>query len=178
VGAARMRFDAYYLGFRDDDATYAQGWGEETRHSLGARAWGQHDDWDWNWEALYQLGRFAGREIRAWTLATDTGYTLPALPWTPRIGISANVASGDRDADDGTLETFNPLFPRGTYFDELGLLGPRNFFNVHPGVTLEPLPNLTLTADVDFFWRLSGRTASTIQRETCFETGRLRMRAT
>ena len=154
-GVPGLRLDLYYLGFRDADATYAQGSGRETRHSLGARFWGADGGWDWNWEALYQFGRFAGSDIGAWTLASDTGYRLHELPWAPRLGLGANIASGDRDRDDGSLQTFNPLFPRGTYFDELGLLGPRNFFNVHPFLTVRPRPDLSLTADVDFFWRLS-----------------------
>lgn len=148
------RVDLYYLGFRDDLASYAAGSGGETRHSLGTRLWGRGQGWDWNWEAIYQFGRFDGGPLSAWSLATDTGYTLEASAWAPRIGINANVASGDRDPDDDSLETFNPLFPRGTYFDELALLGPRNFVNVHPRLDLHPHPDVTLTGDVDFYWRL------------------------
>ncbi len=155
MGLLGLRLDLYYLGFRDDHSTYAQGTDRETRHTLGTRLWGRHRGLDWNWEALYQFGQFGSGEIGAWSIATDTGYTLRTLPWTPRVGFSANIASGDRDPDDSSLQTLNPLFPRGTYFDELGLLGPRNFFNVHPGLTLQPLSNVTLGVDVDFFWRLS-----------------------
>ena len=155
LGAPGLRWDLYYLGYRNDHAAYAQGTGKETRHSLGARAWGEHAGWDWNWEGILQVGRFAGADLLAWTLATDTGYTLSGSAWTPRIGLSANIASGDRDRGDRDLETFNPLFPRGTYFDALGLLGPRNFVNFHPNVALTPRPDVTLTADVDCFWRLS-----------------------
>jgi hypothetical protein len=146
--------DLYYLGFRNREATYAAGFGRETRHTVGTRLWGARKRWDWNWEAIYQFGRFDEGDIRAWSIATDTGYTLSAMTWSPRVGINANVATGDRDADDDSLETFNPLFPRGPYFDELSLLGPRNFFNVHPSVALHPRDDLTLTADVDFYWRL------------------------
>jgi hypothetical protein len=155
LGLPGMRWDLYYLGYRNEHAAYAQGAGKEKRHSLGVRAWGRHADWDWNGEGIVQVGRFDGADLMAWTVATDTGYTISDASWAPRLGVSANVASGDRDRGDRDLETFNPLFPRGTYFDALGLLGPRNFVNLHPSVTAAPRPDVTLIADVDFFWRLS-----------------------
>ncbi len=152
--AAGRGVDYYYLGFRDDEGVFQQGTAHERRHSLGVRLWGGEGPWDWNWEALYQFGRFGGGDIRAWTLATDTGYTFRHARWRPRVAINANVASGDDDPDDPDLGTFNPLYPRGNYFSEAAVLGPRNFFNVHPFVTVRPAPGWSVTADVNFFWRL------------------------
>ena len=76
------------------------------------------------------------------------------MPLTPRLALSANIASGDDDPDDANLETFNPLYPRGSYFSEVALLGPRNFYNLHPFLTVNPTDRLSITTDVDFFWRL------------------------
>src|SRR5690606_1930201 len=92
--------------------------------------------------------------IRAWSLATDTSRALPGA-MTPRLGLSANIASGDDDPDDPDLGTFSALFPRGNYFSELALLGPRNFYNLHPYLSFSPYSGLELTAELDFFWRLS-----------------------
>jgi hypothetical protein len=146
--------DLYYLGYHNDFGAYAQGVADETRHSVGTRLWGEVGGWDWNWETLLQWGSFGAGDILAWTVASDTGYTWREVPWTPRLGLSANVASGDRNPDNPDLETFNPLFPRGNYFSELALLGPRNFYNVHPFLTVNPRDDLSLTVDFDFFWRL------------------------
>ena len=146
--------DAYYLGYHNDDGTYQQGTATETRHTLGLRVWGERRGWDWNWELIGQWGTFGAGQIGAWSVASETGYTWGSVPWTPRLGFSANVASGDQDPADRNLQTFNPLFPRGIYFSELALLGPRNFYNLHPYLTVLPHPRLVLTADVDFFWRL------------------------
>ena len=146
--------DLYYLGFQDDRAVYAQGAGGETRHSLGLRLWGAPGDWDYNGEVVYQCGTFGTGEIQAWTVAINTGYTWTAGPWHPRVGLSTNIASGDRDDADHDLETFNPLFPRGSYFSETALLGPRNFVNVQPSLTLTPLEAVSVTLDVNWFWRL------------------------
>ena len=147
--------DWYYLGFEDEEAEYAQGRDHETRHSVGARLWGASGGWDYNFEALYQWGRFGRGHIRAWTVASDIGYTWNDVRSYPRVGLRADIASGDRDPNDADLETFNPLFPRGNYFNELANLGPRNFFDVHPFLTLEVLEPLTLTADWNFYWRQS-----------------------
>jgi hypothetical protein len=34
-------------------------------------------------------------------------------------------------------------------------LGPFNFFNIHPFLTIQPFSSLSTTLDVDFFWRQS-----------------------
>lgn len=146
--------DLYYLGYQGKRTTYAQGSAGETRHTFGMRLWGQRDGFDWNWEGIYQWGSFGHGDISAWSLGTDTGHTWREVPWKPRLGISANIASGDKDPTDRDLQTLNPLFPRGNYFSELGLLGPQNFFNAHPFLTVQPRADLTLTADIDFYWRL------------------------
>ena len=152
--ARTSSIDLYYLGYHADRTNYVQGSAQETRHTLGMRLWGNRDGFDWNWEAIYQWGTFGRGNINAWSLGTDTGHTWPHAPWKPRLGLSANIASGDKDPGDRDLQTLNPLFPRGNYFSELGLLGPQNFFNVHPFLTVQPRADLTLTADIDFYWRL------------------------
>ncbi len=68
--------------------------------------------------------------------------------------MNAKIASGDRDPADPDLESFSALFPRGNYFSEAAVLGPRNFFNLHPFLTVNPSQAWSLTTDVNFFWRL------------------------
>ncbi len=146
--------DLYYLGFHDAAGRYVQARGRETRHTIGTRLWGAHSGWDWNVELAGQAGKFNGGDIRAWTVASEIGRRWSDAPLKPRLALSANIASGDRNAGDRRLGTFNPLFPRGSYFDELALLGPRNFVNLHPFVTVWPHDDLSITADWNFFWRL------------------------
>jgi len=151
---AKGGIDLYYLGFENDNAVYNQGAGKETRHSIGTRLWGKKiNGWDYNCEFLYQWGRFGNGDIMAWTAASEAGFTWHNAPLGPRVALNANIASGDRDPSDPDLQTFNPLYPRGNYFSELGLLGPRNFFNVHPFLTINPLANVSITTDVNFYWR-------------------------
>lgn len=151
---APTSFDIYYLGFRDREATYVQGTARELRHSVGVRVHGAHGPADWNWEGVIQWGTFGSADILAWTLATDTGFRLESLPFRPRIFLSANAASGDKNPNDSDLETFNPLFPRGNYFSHIALVGPRNFLNLHPGIEFELTESFVFTLDTNVFWRM------------------------
>lgn len=146
--------DLYYLGYDNDSSSFVQGTEEEHRHSLGLRLWGEDAHWDWNWEAVYQFGSFGAGDIEAWTVASETGYRWDEAPWHPRIALSANIATGDDDPADGNLGTFSPLFPRGNYFSEAAVLGPRNFYNLHGILSVKPAAGWSLTAGANFFWRM------------------------
>jgi hypothetical protein len=147
--------DLYYLGFYSRQARYDQGSAREVRHSLGTRLWRLAAPLDYNFEALYQWGRFGSGEIRAWTVASDTGYCWENLPLRPRVALKADIASGDRNRNNPRLQTFNPLFPKGAYFSEDALIGPANLINLDPTLNLHLSGQLVLTADWDFFWRES-----------------------
>lgn len=155
----RLGIDVYYLGLDRRNTRYASGVGDETRHTIGARIWGRHAGWDHDTEFVLQLGTFdrgaISEDILAWTVASNTGYTFENVAWKPRLGLKLNVASGDDDPNDGTLGTFNPLFPRNNYFNDATLLAPYNFFDVHPSITLKPSDSLTLIASWDAFFRYS-----------------------
>ncbi|HEY2950946.1 MAG TPA: alginate export family protein, partial [Verrucomicrobiae bacterium] len=99
--------DFYYLGLERDSAQFDQGNARELRHSIGTRLWGSAAGWDWNFEFVYQFGEFGDGDISAWTAASDTGFSFAQIPWSPRIGLKADVTSGDRNPNDHDLETFN-----------------------------------------------------------------------
>lgn len=150
-------WDIYALHSEDSLARYVQGVAHERRWSLGTRVFGGREAWDWNWEFVVQGGRFGDAVIRAWSLATDTGYTFSGAAGQPRVALLLAVASGDKDPGDNRLATLNSLYPRGNYFGDEATLGPRNFFNIHPMLTLRPAPQVQLNASLDFFWRHSIR---------------------
>jgi hypothetical protein len=151
--------DIYYLGLDTTRATYEQGSGREIRHSLGMRLFNTPPGapfvpgWDYNWEPVYQLGSFGHNQINAWTVATETGYTF-RLRFLPRLALRADVASGGQSTNGGTLNTFNPLFPRGAYFGpKLTMFGPYNLMDVHPLLMLTLRENVTCDFDWGWFWR-------------------------
>lgn len=145
--------DLYYLGLERDDAVFQQGVANEHRSTFGGRLWGNPGAWDYNYEAVLQTGSFGNADILAWTVATDTGYTFRSLPFRPRIGLKADIASGDGNPNDNRLTTFNALFPKQPYFSEASLIAPANLIDLHPSVAFELTEALTVAVDVNWFWK-------------------------
>ena len=121
---------------------------------MGLRLWKQHNRFRHNIEAAYQFGSFGNSTISAWTLSADVDYRLEHMRFNPLLGLKTELISGDADANDGSLQTFNPLFPRGGYFGLVALIGPANLFDVHPSVKLSLTERFSVTVDCDVFWRL------------------------
>ncbi len=163
TGLAGASADAYILQLERRGAAFAQGTATERRTSLGGRLFGRTGSFDYNYEALYQFGTFGTGDIRAWTFASDSGYTLRTLPWAPRLGLKADIASGDKSLHDRTLNTFNALFPKGGYFTENGLVGPANIVDLQPGVTLNPTPAVNVIVAAVILWRQT--TADAVYRQ-------------
>lgn len=147
--------DAYWLDYKNEAARFAGRTGLETRNTFGLRFFGNRGDLGWNWEAMLQRGRFDGDRIRAWSLATETAWSFPEARLKPRLRLRANIASGDRDATDDRLGTFNALFPKGKYFGELSPIGPRNIVNLHPSVDFDLGKGVTIELVAARFWRES-----------------------
>ena len=148
----RSGFDLYYLGLQRDRGRFDQGAGPERRHTAGARLWGRSGRLDYNTEAAWQWGEFAGNSIRAWTAASDTGWHLD-LPGRPRLGVRADITSGDSDRNDDVLGTFNALFPKGAYFGLIAPVGPYNHMDLHPQVDVSLARGWGLSANWLWFWR-------------------------
>jgi len=152
--------DLYYLGQDRKEATYERGTANEVRQSIGGRisrpVANEHPGWDFDDEALWQFGSFGAADIRAWTVATETGYRIPTIPLKPRFSTKADISSGDHPATN-TLGTFNPLYPKGNYFGVLATTGPGpiNFIDVHPHVETALAHDVSLSVDWIVQWRQS-----------------------
>ncbi len=145
--------DIYYFKLDRDRARFGQGVDDERRDSVGTRLWNRGKPLDYNLEFVYQFGEFGRRDVSAWTASSDTGYSPAGAAWKARFGVKSSIATGDSNPADGKLGTFNPLFPRGAFFTENALVGPANFFDVQPSITLRPTPSITLTPSAHFLWR-------------------------
>lgn len=156
----RVSLDTYYLGFDRKSATFNRGTANELRHSVGARLWRppatRGRDWDLDWEGVWQFGSFGADGIRAWTCASDTGYSFPEVPLRPRLSMKADVASGD-DPRRSSLGTFNALFPIGNYFGVLQDTGPGpvNFIDVHPRLETSLSHGVSVSTELVALWRES-----------------------
>jgi hypothetical protein len=154
----RVSLDAYYLGLDRKQATFNRGTATELRHTLGARLWQpvakQKRDWDFDYEGVWQFGSFGSSNIRAWTVASETGYSFPTATLQPRLSVKADISSGD-DPRKNTLGTFNPIFPVGNYFGVLEDTGPGpvNFIDVHPRLQTQFPHNVSVSVDFMAQWR-------------------------
>jgi hypothetical protein len=149
--------DLYLLDYGRDGARFASAVGDERRSSLGTRWFARHPRWDANVEVVAQRGTLARAQgdlaIRAWTLASDSGVRWPDAPWQPRLGVKLDVASGDRNASDHRLGTFNAMYPKSAYFSEASLLAPANLMDVQPTLTLTPRANVSTELGVQLAWK-------------------------
>lgn len=152
---SRANVDLYYLGFENLEASFDQDRGRELRHSIGTRIWGRPMPWEYNLEYVYQFGDFGSGRINAWTAANAVRYNFADAPFKPALGVRFDVASGDQNANSPNLQTFNPLFPSGAYFNLTGPFGPQNIIDLHPTLDVHLRDDLALSADWAFFWRES-----------------------
>jgi hypothetical protein len=146
----------YYFGVERKAAMFAEAPGRSLRHTVGSRSWRSGAaPWDFNHEAVVQWGSFDGRRIWAWGVSSDTGFTFSDRLRT-RVGIRADLASGDGQRGDGALNSFDPLFPSAiSYSGNSGLLGPTNLLDVGPTIRLLPSRRLTVMVGAPVFWRQS-----------------------
>jgi len=157
-----ISLDTYYLGVNRKHATFQRGTAKEVRHSVGARVSRpiatERPGWDFDYEALWQFGSFGSANIRAWTMASETGYRFTDLTLKPRFSTKVDVSSGDHPkSNSNTLGTFNAQFPKGNYFGVLATTGPGpvNFVDLHPKIDLTFPHNVTASFDWIIQWRQS-----------------------
>ncbi len=147
--------DVYWLGILREDWAFEEGTGDSRRHTVGARSFATaFGGLDWNVEAAVQVGRFDDGRLLAWALNADVGWIFRELPGVPRVGCRFDVHSGDRQAGDGELETFDPFFPRGILQGEAGSFGPANLTAVTPEIVVAP-GDYYISARWSFYWRQS-----------------------
>lgn len=147
--------DFYYLGFHRGLSFFESGAAPETRHTIGGRFWKYGGGFIYNLEGAYQFGTFGSSTISAWTASADIGYMFEQKWGKPTINLRHDYISGDQNPNDGVLQTFNPLYPKGGYFGFSPQIGPVNLIDIHPYATLNPTSKLILQADAVFNWRYS-----------------------
>ncbi len=91
--------------------------------------------------------------ILAYSASAIVGLTLEELLFSPRVSLEGDLGSGDGDASGRRLGTFNPLFPRGQYFDEAAFFDVANLVDVRPAVDWHLTKGLVVVTDAFVFWR-------------------------
>jgi len=145
--------DVYVLYKEEADKTWNEVTAIDNRTSIGLRHFGAWQGLNYNNEFVYQLGKFGGETISAWTasLIIEKEFNA-ATPFT--LGVKTEVISGDKDSDDTTLNSFDALYPRGAYFGRVARFGPSNLIDVHPYFKSK-IGKINIELDYVAFWRFS-----------------------
>ncbi len=107
---------------------------------------------DYAAEVAFQTGRVRGLDHSAMALSAGVGYTIDA-PWLPRVGAEYNYASGDRNAADGDIETFQNLFPTNhKFYGIMDLTAWQNMHQAAVGASVQPCKTLAVRIDYRAFF--------------------------
>jgi hypothetical protein len=131
-----QEIDLYYLDLDNRNPGAATGNGGLPGFfnvsTLGGRYSGDFHHFLWDFEGMYQFGRWSNQIDSAGAVTTGLGYQFANLPMNPQFWVYNDWASGNPDPGVGRVHrTFDQLFPWGhTYFGYLDLVGRQNIDDV------------------------------------------------
>ena len=153
--ATAPSWDIYELGFHNTQGKLYRLSGDEQRQSYGARLYGKTPRWDYDIEPIIQHGNLGGHPISAWAFFSTTGYTFADVPWTPRLGLRADYASGSAHPGLGTSGTFHPLIGPSPLLTDANLNTAANLIAIDPSVQLHVTKKVKLGVHLVQLWRAS-----------------------
>ena len=153
----------------DEDVTNATQTPEsETRYTWGFRAAGKNiaglGGFDYTIEPNWQTGnsRYLAtgssekenrkKDINAWAIHAEAGYTFKNVPWTPRIGYAYSFASGDDNFDTGTQKTYKQVSPtQHAHNGYMDVTSWQNIIDHQVHFNVKPTKKLVLDVKAHFF---------------------------
>ena len=91
-------------------------------------------------------------DLTAFAAYIGGGYNFDS-PWTPRLYVEYNFASGDDNATDGNIETFQNLFPSNhKFYGYMDLFSWQNLQNVLASFRVKPTKQTSIQVDYNAFW--------------------------
>ena len=126
-------------------------------------------DFDFQFETMGQFGTVRATKDKTdsqnlnhttWSQHVDIGYTFDQ-PWTPKLALEYDYASGDNNPNDNKDERFDPLYgARRFEFGPTGIYGAFARSNINtPGyrITVKPRSDVQLGISHRAFWLASGK---------------------
>lgn len=105
--------------------------------------------WDYETEMAAQFGEVKGKDLTAFAGHWGAGYVWTKLAWKPRLFAEYNFATGDSNAQDGDVETFQNLFPTNHKF--YGYMDAFSWQNIHnPAVSFSVQPTKATKLQLDY----------------------------
>ena len=110
---------------------------------------------DYDAELAFQTGEVRGLDLTSFAAHAGIGYTLNTSG-LPRFGLAYNFGTGDGDAGDGEIETFQNLFPTNhKFYGQMDVFAWQNMHDLEASVKAQPVKAVTLKAEYHAFWLAS-----------------------
>lgn len=157
IADSSFDWDLYWLALSRDAATFNGSSGEEDRHTVGTRFGGKlgKSGFDADAEVAYQFGEVGSADISAFMFASQFGYSFADSTWAPRVYVGIDFASGDDQAGDNDVGTFNQLYPLGhAYNGFIDTVGRQNIIDISAGIAIKPADKWTAKLDLHVFNRV------------------------
>jgi hypothetical protein len=153
-GGTAVYFDPFYYHYTNQHRTLGPLSGHDRRETYGARLWGQSGPFSFDWTAIKQDGRFAGREVNAWAASLNQAVVLGNAMTGPKLGFHAEYASGGGTfAEAGPINSFNFLYNATVIFSDDNYLGAINLMGFAPTLLVPVGHKLKLAGEMGFYWR-------------------------
>lgn len=152
-----LAFDAFYYWNVSPQVNLFAAKGRETTRTLGARARGRIGQFDFSLGGIGQWGEFGVKHVRAFSAHADAGWTFRGQ-LEPHLQLRADVLSGGTRRD-GTITTFNALYPNVAYSTEATIEAPANLVQVGIVGRIDPARAVTLQYTLEGLWRYSAQDA-------------------
>lgn len=111
------------------------------------------NNFDYTLENAYQFGEFGSQDIKAWALVALAGYTFTDVPWSPRLGLQWNFASGDESSTDNERNTFDNLWPTNhPHYGYIDFVSLQNINAYNLKLNLQPAKKFSLQGDYWLFY--------------------------
>jgi hypothetical protein len=148
-----VNITAFYYGNTMPEVRFYPRTGRELTHTAGLRLLASIGHFDGSIGGIAQAGTFATQNVLAWAAHADAGWTFEA-PWRPRLGIRTDILRGG-GGGNGTVHTFNALFPNYAYSTEATIEAPANLIQAGATLGFHPAEALTVTYTLESLWRYS-----------------------
>ena len=155
-GIDKVTLDTYYfLRKTTENVTFGPSGSDKLDEStIGFRLKGEKlNGFDYSFEPMYQYGEFGSKDIKAYAVVAQGGYTFEKSAWRPRVGLEWDFASGDEDSSDSERNTFDNLWPTNhLFYGYMDLFSLQNLNAVRFTADIKPNKKLTLQTDYWTFY--------------------------
>ncbi len=108
---------------------------------------------DYDVEAAIQFGDLKGKDLSAYAVHAGIGYNWLDLSLKPRVGIEYNYGSGDDNATDNEVGTFQNLFPTNhPFYGYMDTFSWQNMQEVAFTSSIMPTKTIKISADYHVLW--------------------------